>query len=265
MRRHFLAFAPSDGSIGGWVVLRNLCGADEEAVGGADTAEAIGLLDRLLVGTEGAALGPGEAHAMTASDRDRLLAEVYASEFGNRIDCVLHCEACDSPFDIDFHLPDLLASLDLPSADIATTRESILALEDGRRVRLPRGSDELALQGMSVESAEAALLARCIVEGEAAPQDQAVLEALERTAPILDTELAATCPECGAAVQAHFDLQHYLLTAIMQEAPARIAEIHLLAATYGWSLREILELDRKRRRAFASAIERDRGAHVGNS
>jgi hypothetical protein len=264
MRRLFLSFAQPDGSTGGSVMLRNLCGGDEEAVGGTDTAAAIGLLDRLLVGAEGVALGPGEAHTLTASDRDRLLAEIYAAEFGNRIDCVLRCDACDNPFDIDFHLPDLLASLDLPPADIAATRESILTLADGRRVRLPRGSDELALQGMSAESAEAALLARCVVEGEATPEDRAILDALEEAAPILDTELDATCPECGEAVQAHFDLQHYLLTAIMQEAPARVAEVHLVAATYGWSLREILELDRKRRRAFATAIERDRGAHVGS-
>lgn len=109
------------------------------------------------------------------------------------------------------------------------------------------------------------MLARCLVEGEATPEDRAILDALEGVAPILDTELNATCPECGETVQAHFDLQHYLLTAIMQEAPARIAEVHLLAATYGWSLREILELDRKRRRAFATAIERDRGgAHAGS-
>ncbi len=48
-----------------------------------------------------------------------------------------------------------------------------------------------------------------------------------------------------------------------RKTPARTAEVHLLASTYGWSLREILEPDRKRRRAFAAAIERDRGAHAG--
>jgi hypothetical protein len=263
MQRLFLTFPPSGLATGGWVALRNLRGRDEEAVGGTDTAAAIGLLDRLLVATDGAALGPGEAQALTASDRDRLLAEIYASEFGNRIDCVLRCEACDNPFDIDFHLPDLLASLGLAPVDVADGKDSVLTLEDGRRVRLPRGTDELALQGMSAESAETALLARCMVEGEAAPEDPAVVEALEGAAPLLDVELDATCPECGAAVKAHFDLQHYLLTAILQEAPARIAEVHLLAATYGWSLREILGLERKRRRAFATAIECDRGAHAG--
>ena len=264
MRRLFLTFPPDDEATGGWIALRNLCGGDEEAVGGTDTEAAIGLLDRLLVDAKGAALRPGEADSLTASDRDRLLAEIYVAEFGDRIDCVLRCEACGSPFDIDFHLRDLLASVGLPPADTAAVRDATVTLDDGRRIRLPRGSDELAVQGMSAESAEAALLARCIVEGDAAPGDAAVHDALGAAAPILDTELDAACPECGAPTQAHFDLQHYLLTAILQETPARTAEVHLLASTYGWSLREILDLDRKRRRAFAAAIERDRGAHAGS-
>jgi hypothetical protein len=264
MRRLFLTFPPPESPAGGWVVLRDLCGGDEEAVDGTDTAAAIGLLDRLVVPADGAALGPGEARRLTASDRDRLLAEIYAAEFGNRIDCVLRCDACDNPFDIDFRLPELMASLNLPPADVAVAGTPVVTLDDGRRLRLPRGSDELAVQDSAAEAAEAALLARCMIEGDAMPADQAVHDALERAAPLLDVELDATCPECGAMVQAHFDLQHYLLATIIQEAPARIGEIHLLAATYGWHLRDILELGRRRRRAFATAIERDRGAHVGS-
>jgi hypothetical protein len=265
MRRVFLRYLPADAPSCGWALIRDLCGQDEDAVSDTGTAAAIGLLDRLLVDTDGVALRPGEAEALTASDRDRLLADVYSSEFGDRIDCVLRCVACDSPFDIDFRLSGLMSSLDLPPAGKAGPAASVVTLEDGRRCRLPRGGDELAVQDTPGASAASALLARCMIEGEAGPDDRSVLAALESAAPILDVELDATCPECGTAMQAHFDLQHFLLSAIMQDTPARIAEIHLLASTYGWSLREILDLDRKRRRAFATAIERDRGAHVGSA
>src|SRR5713101_2572726 len=111
MKRVFLDFVPQGAPAGGWVVLRDLCGEDEEAVDATDTAQAIALLDRLLVKTGGAALGPGEAHALTASDRDRLLAAIFQAEFGARIDCTLRCETCGEPFDIDFQLPNLMASL----------------------------------------------------------------------------------------------------------------------------------------------------------
>ena len=263
MRRLFLSFSPTDDAAGGWAALHDLRGGDEEAVVDTDTAAAIALLDRLLVDVEGAALQPGEACKLTASDRDRMLAAIHASEFGERLDCVLHCDACEEPFDIDFHLPDLLASLALPPAHVAAAKPAVITLADGRRVRLPRGSDELALLGLPPEAARRELLARCMIDGEADLEDAAVLDALEHAAPLLDVDLDATCPECGTAVRAHFDLQHYLLTAIRQDAPSRTAEIHLIASTYGWSLGEILGLARQRRRAFARTIERERGAHAG--
>jgi hypothetical protein len=268
MKRVFLDFVPYSAPAGGWVVLRDLCGEDEEAIEATDTAQAIALLDRLLVTTPGAALGPGQAHTLTASDRDRLLATIFQAEFGTRIDCTLQCEICGEPFDIDFQLLELMASLgaslgeapETLSPDRPDRRDGVVRLEDGRRLRLPRGEDELAVHGLPPDLAGTELLTRCLVEGEAGPDDPAVLDALERAAPIIDAELEATCPECGAGALAHFDLQHYLLTAIAQQAPARIGEIHLLAKTYGWSLAEILALRHSRRRAFAMAIERDRGA-----
>jgi hypothetical protein len=275
MKRVFLDFVqygapPGSHPTGGWVVLRDLCGEDEEAIDATDTEQAIALLDRLLVTTKGAALGPGQARTLTASDRDRLLATIFRAEFGTRIDCTLRCESCGEPFDIDFQLPDLMASLGASSGELPDVLSSnkpdrgdgVVQLEDGRRLRLPRGDDELAVHGLPPEAARAELLARCLLEGEADPDDSTLLEALERTAPIIDADLVATCPECGAGGLAHFDLQHYLLTAIAQEAPARIAEIHLLAKTYGWSLAEILALRHSRRRAFAMAIERDRSVQT---
>jgi hypothetical protein len=266
MRRLYLTFAPRDQSAGAWVALRDLCGADEEVVDGTDTAAAIGLLDRLLMQAPGGALGPGQASLLTASDRDRLLAAVYATEFGHRIDCVHRCAACDSSFDIDFELPELLTSLRLAPVDRISPApvDSVLTLDDGRRVRVPLGLDELALQGLPDDVAQAALLARCMIEGEAQEHDLAVIEAWERAAPILDAELDAGCPECGATVQVHFDIQHFLLESILLEEAARIAEIHLLGATYGWHLHDILALTRGRRRAFAAAIERDRAAFAGH-
>lgn len=262
MRRMVLGLTPPGAASRSWVVLRELCGEDEEAVAGTDTAEAIRLLDRLLSETEGAALGPGEAKHLTAADRDRLLANVYAAEFGPKIDCILRCTACAAPFDIDFRLPDLLGSLGMSLTEPPSAQAPTLELADGRRVRVPCGEDELVLLGLPPDRAESALLERCMIHGAAEPGDPAVTEALERAAPILDLDLDATCPECGAPVQAHFDLQRYVLAAIMQETAIRLGEIHLLASSYGWSLREILQLRRRQRRAFALAIERDRGANA---
>jgi hypothetical protein len=265
MKRILLGFVPRAPGAGGWAMLRDLCGDDEETVESADTAQAIALLDRLLVPAPEAAVGPGQASTLTASDRDRLLAALFQTEYGTRIDCTLRCTDCGEPFDIDFQLPDLMASLGFgPGASRpAADPDGELRLSDGRRLRLPRGEDELALLGLPPEDAAATLLARCLLDGKPNPDDETtVLDVLEQAAPIIDADLDAVCPECGSPALAHFDLQHYLLTAIAQETPARIAEIHLLARSYGWSLNEILALRRGRRRAFVMAIERDRGVQA---
>lgn len=262
MHRCFLQFALPGAAAVPWVMLRDLTGEDEEAVTGTDTAQAIALLDRLLVPAAGAALAPGEADGLTASDRDRMLAVIYCAEYGAPIDCVLTCDACGEPFDIDFQLPDMMRSVGLAEKGTPAPRSAEIALDCGRRLRLPVGRDELAILGLPPEQAEGELLARCVVVGAADADDSTLLEALEQAGPILDVDLDATCPECGAAVLARFDLQRYLLTAILREAPSRIQDFHLLASSYGWSLGEITGLRRTRRRAFVEAIERDRGAHV---
>jgi hypothetical protein len=251
-----LDFAPA----GSWVALRGLSGRDEESVVGTDTEQAVRLLDRLLVDAPGAALKPGQAPELATPDRDRLLAEVHKSEFGPRINCTLQCSGCGNRFDMDFVLAELVDSLRSAKSPEGVTRndEGILQLADGRRVRMPRGSDELALIRLPPDAHETELLRRCLIEGAASPGDAAVMAAMEAAGPLVDIELDAACPECAAVQQVHFDLQHYLLTAIMQESRQRVGEIHLLAAAYGWNLDEILGLTRKRRQAFAAEIERDR-------
>ena len=256
MQRVPLDFAP----MAGWVALRGLSGHDEESVAGTDTEQAIALLDRLLVDIRGAAVRPGDAAELAAPDRDRLLAAVYASAFGARVECVVLCEACGERLTVEFMLAELVASLRAPSHIPGLTRHdgAVLQLADGRRVRLPCGRDELDLLAFAPETREAELLRRCVVEGEVGADDAGVLAAMEAAGPLIDLDLDSTCPSCGATRPVHFDLQFYLLSAILQETPLRTAEIHRLAATYGWGLGDILALGRLRRRAFVAEIERDR-------
>jgi hypothetical protein len=252
-----LDFAPA----GSRVALRGLCGTDEESVEGTDTEQALRLLDRLLLDVPGAAFKPGQAAELSAPDRDRLLAEIYQAEFGARIECTLQCRDCAERFDMNFVLSDLVESLrSREPAGISRDDQGMLRLTDGRRIRLPRGSDDLALRALPAEAREAELLRRCVVEGEVARGDVTVLSAMEEAAPLLDLDLDATCPDCGAVQQVHFDVQYYLLAAIVQEARQRVGQIHLLASTYRWTLAEILGLARKRRHALVGEIERDRTA-----
>jgi len=237
--------------------LRELTGRDEYAVLGTNTANAIELLSALLE-NESAGETKLKATDLVAADRDRLLAAVYKRAYGDRIESTLTCAQCGEPFDLFFSLERLIETVNKP-----TPQEEWRALGDGRfetsdglSFRLPTGTDELALTGLSAPEMEALLLDRCL-EGEGIGRRRLLEELLEKVAPLLDLELIAKCAECGHVHTIHFDIQTYVLGALLAERRRLLAEINRIARSYSWSLDEILSLRRSDRRRFVELIENE--------
>jgi hypothetical protein len=207
-------------------LLREPNGFDEADVEGTDLPSALRLIDRLLVARPGA-LAPGAASSLRAADRDLLLARVYARAFGWRVEATASCAACGEPYDVDFSLEELAASAlaEVPAGG-------------------PTGEDVRAALAAPDPAAE--LRRRCAPQG-----DEAIAEAGRG----LDVDLAAACPECGAAGTVRFDVQSYLLGALLRERPRLLRELHALARAYRWSHDEIMGLPRSRRRALAGLVE----------
>ena len=90
-----------------WALVRELCGLDEESVGGSSTVDAVRLLDRLLVDQPGAHASPGGASSLTLPERDLLLAPVWRTSWSAHMAGTLTCASCEQPFDYDFDLDDL--------------------------------------------------------------------------------------------------------------------------------------------------------------
>jgi hypothetical protein len=236
------------------VRLRELTGHDERAVTGTATADALALLDRLIVPRDDPRL---QAVDLVAADRDCLLAAVCLRAFGDRIDRTLDCDGCRRPFDISFSLPAVLASVEptrhpgrlRPSAD------NVFEGGGGRRFRLPTGRDEQRATRLPPEEAEAALLRCCAVGDSSAMAPEELQALLTETAPLVDLELAARCPDCGQIRQLHFDVQSHLLASLLDERTRLLTEVHRLALAYGWSLEEILSLRRSERRLLVEWID----------
>ena len=102
------------------------------------------------------------------------------------------------------------------------------------------------------------LLNRCQVEGPPIEGDEeagaVVQEAMATTAPILKKDLTAVCPECATQQNFNFDVQYYLLSALLAERSRLTLEVHCLATAYGWSLSEILGLPRSQRRRLVELV-----------
>lgn len=235
--------------------VRGLCGTDEESIDGTDTAQAIALVDRLLVAVQGAAHGPGDARRLTPADRDRVLAAVFAREVGPQVRSNPTCPACGKGFDVEFELASLLSSLTPDRSELRAEADGSFSLADGTRFRLPCGDDELAALG-EPRPAEA-LLARCHQGGPTAAAELSAV--LDRAAPLVDTELGVTCPECGHRHGLRFELQGFLLGTLIAERRQRVAEVQQLARAFGWSLTEILALTRTQRRMHVAMVDRDGG------
>jgi hypothetical protein len=248
--------------------LRELDGHLELSAADGTTPEVLEWLDRLL---EGATVTSDQ---LAIADRDRVLAAIYRREFGDRIESTIRCAACGEPFEFGFSLEALTKHLGEPEA----TADGYYRLADGTRFRPPTGADELAVSGLPAGQGERQLLERCIVGGIAAVAGEAEVNgghnqsgvdhpgvdveeieaALLSLAPLLSTELAARCPECGKEQSLHFDIQQLLFLRLARERREVARQVHLLASTYKWGRHEILSLSKEERSAYTSMIEYER-------
>lgn len=263
---------------GRWACLRALCGHDEQSLvqaGGAMAA--VELLDRLLVEVPGTRVGPGRAWELAVSDRDRLLAAIYASTFGDRVESEVPCDECGERSEIGFSLAGLVASL----ATDAETRSvqgvsgpdeaAVFSLADGTRFVLPSSVDQRVVLELRPDQRRVALLRRCVLDDAESTESRTASDisretldrveaAMELVGPIIDLSLPVTCHACGAPREVRFDIQHFLLGAFEHERRFFTREVHYLACTYGWSLDDILRLTRDDRRAFVRLVVAERSA-----
>lgn len=247
---------------GKWARLRPLCGHDETFAGGVSSVDGAALLDRLLVETPGTTVGPGRAMDLAVSDCDRLSAALYLKYFGKQIEGTMPCGACGEPFEVSFSLPELLARLERGAGPNAAgpDEDGIYTLSDGRRFRLPTAGDQLSVLGLETDKGTSALLERCVVSGDPRDNPELLLKAMDEVGPVLDLDMDAACPGCGASESVRFDIQTYLIRMLDFEKRFLVREIHLIAVAYGWGYEQILSLTREDRRAFVGLIQTEREA-----
>ncbi len=239
--------------------LREMTGVEEQRISNTTTSDAIGLIQQLLVGSGADALAADEVGELTAWERDRLLAAVYTRHYGMRIDSTSNCVRCEAPYDVDFNLAALMDNLaPKPQPAIEHLGSQVFQL-DNVRFRLPTGNDECAVLGLPPQQAESELWQRCIIDAEKLDKQTAadIQNAMQALAPVVNVELDARCPECGHEQTVQFDLQRFLLTALVNDRKRLLHEIHTLASAYNWRLSEILNLPRSERRGFVTLVEAD--------
>jgi hypothetical protein len=178
--------------------------------------------------------------------RDRVLFDLRAQMFGNRVEAVTNCPSCAEPLEMEFAL-----------ADIAPPRRAHLkslfraVRIGGERVscREPNTEDLLAVAPLQdVAEARARLLARCIRTEDPELRERAAA-VFGRELPD-DVQLKLTCPACAHGWLAPFDIAAFVWRELDGWAQRTLREIHVIASAYGWTEHEILELSARRRQLY---------------
>jgi hypothetical protein len=200
---------------------------------------------------------PAEAWGgVTVGQRDRMLFEVRERTFGRQIEASVRCPACAEALEFSLLTPEMLGdelSRSDPTAAFSWTGAAGMVA-----FRLPTAGDLAAIGDAATgEEAEAAIIARCVVEtsGDFAagfPPElaDAISSRIAVADPAAEVLLDLSCPACGHTWQDGFDIAGFFWTELAAQARRLLLEVDTLARAYGWSEADILALSPVRRQAY---------------
>lgn len=226
------------------VQLREICGKDELS---SHTADSLAL--ELTSNREDL---PAD---ISLSTIDHILARIYRSIYGDRIECFARCVHCNRNFEMSFALSDWLESLNgSPIDTLRPLGSETYELQDehGRVVfRLPTITD---LRSLATERSdlEQALLERCVLEGNR--EHSGLDSAMAQAGPLLDGEIESMCAYCELSQMVDFCLSDYLLDLLHRERSLVVREVHYIARAYRWSREEILAMPRTSRQEHVRLV-----------
>jgi hypothetical protein len=289
-------YLDDDGVVHTKADLRPLSGREEELLARADGARSAATVSEVL-GRCVTRLGSlpdidaGVIRRLLVADRQFLLLKLREATFGALVRGSAPCPwpDCGQRVAIGFSIHDVPvtpARGRRPTHTLTLSPDAMPGADATERTvefRLPNGADQEALSPRLVDARSTgsstageatvltALLDACVVSIGGLPAAPAVVElsplarreiedAMQDVAPHVDLLMAATCVACGRAFEAPFDVQAFFFGELVMSADMLRREVHYLAYHYHWSEREILELDRERRRGYidilAEEIER---------
>lgn len=215
-------------------------------------------------------MSPDAPARLSIGWRDLLLVELRERMFGPRLAGLVDCPRCGERLEIEF---DTVA---LRSGQPAAPPEALSVQAGGYTLalRLPDSIDlATAARAQDLEEARRLLLARCLrsvhssvrFEENVAEQAEAVqtwpagvIEAAARRMaevdPLATVELELTCPDCGCAWSALFDIVSFFWAEIDAWAQRLLQDVHALASSYGWSEADILGMSPWRRQIYLGLI-----------
>jgi hypothetical protein len=187
--------------------------------------------------------------------RDAILAATLLRLAGTPVWTCVRCAGCGEWLDVALG-PELLPVAADPPGPVELT-----APVAGGRIafRLPTTADLrlLTRAGGDPGSARWLLLRALLPDGAELTEGvaQAVEAAMEKASPGAAVTVAVGCPQCGSSTEAGLDVPALLWKHVETAATAMLAQVHTLAAAYGWAEADILALSPARRAAYLAMVD----------
>lgn len=202
---------------------------------------------------------PDELAGLSIGQRDARLLTLREWMFGPHLEGLVICPACVERLELD------LRTTDLHIGGKPAGESGPLSLEAGGytvQFRLPDSTDLIAnVQDEDVTVLRRHVLERCLLSirrGEKdvplaqLPEDVigAVVAKMAEADPQTDIVFSITCPACGHAWQALFDIVSFFWREVTNWSSRLLYEVHLLASAYGWREADILAMSPWRRQCY---------------
>jgi hypothetical protein len=210
----------------------------------------------------------GKLLATPIGERDADLLALRRALFGERANVRLACGECAEDLEFAFEVSTALAQAaeDGPGEPRPPVGEPRPPVEVSAgpwkvRLRLPTPGDLLAVAEFPARQARTALFARCVLEARRGAEQvsaddippvvqERAAEAVAAADPRADIVFNVPCPACGHGTRAFLDVAAFVWAELDAWAQRTLLEVHLLAASYGWSEPEVLALSPLRRRRY---------------
>lgn len=214
---------------------------------------------RLLAVTT--AQAEAELCAKSVGQTDRLLLDLRAAAFGERLEAFTRCPHCREAVECELET----ATLRTEAPPLSSTQATVSVDNWEVTCRLPTALDLDAIRGRIGRDALEELLERCVLSASFAGLTRdirqapdkvvaAVGAALEELDPQAATSLEFLCPACNERWSEPLDPGTYLWAELDAWARATLREIDAIARAYGWTESEILALSPRRRRMYLELV-----------
>lgn len=211
-----------------------------------------------------AACADGEPHdpaLLSIGQRDARLLQLREWMFGSQLLNIADCPNCSERIEWINNVADLrVPASELPAAifDMQVDNFNI-------QFRLPNSYDLSKAASREYSLNPGKLLAECIISAQKDAHECDATELPTQVFELLDERMGnadpqanvvmnLSCPACSHSWEAQFDIVSYLWTEIDNWAKHVLQDVAVLAAAFGWSESQVLNLSPQRRQLYLDII-----------